>query len=69
MFDDRPNQPIMIHLWKSKCLPKLKFFAWLLIMDRLNTKDLMSRKHWHIEGGVNCVLCTGNVGETRDHLF
>jgi hypothetical protein len=35
-------------------------------MDRLNTKDLMSRKHWHIEGGVKCVLCTGNDCETRD---
>jgi hypothetical protein len=49
MFEGPPNQPVMIHLWKSKC----RVFAWLLIMDRLNTKDLMSRKHWHIEGGLS----------------
>ena len=29
----------------------------------------MHRKHWQIEGGVNCVLCDQNILETRDHLF
>ena len=37
--------------------------------DRLNTKDLMIRKHWTIDSGSSCVLCTGHNLETRDHLF
>ena len=37
-------------IWKSKCLPKLKVFLWLLYYDRLNTLDLMTRKHWQVEG-------------------
>ena len=56
-------------IWKSKSMPKLKVFAWLLLMDRLNTKDLMNRKHWTIDSGMNCVLCSSAVLETRDHLF
>jgi hypothetical protein len=30
-------------LWKSACMMKLKVFAWLLLSDRLNTKDLLKR--------------------------
>jgi hypothetical protein len=30
-------------LWKSKVSPRLKFFAWLLIVDRLNTKEMLTR--------------------------
>jgi hypothetical protein len=56
-------------LWKSKCLPKLRVFGWLLLMDRLNTKDLMTRKNWQIEGGRHCMLCDNEESETRDHLF
>jgi hypothetical protein len=69
IFDSLPDHPTMRHIWKSKCLPKLRVFVWLLIMDRLNTKDIMSRKHWQVDGGLNCVLCNLNVRETRDHLF
>ena len=50
-------------------MPKLKVFLWLMYYDRLNTKDLMSRKNWHVDGGLSCVLCTSGEIETRDHLF
>jgi hypothetical protein len=50
-------------------MPKLKVFDWLLFLDRLNTKDIMARKCWQIEGGVNCMLCNSQQLETRDHLF
>jgi hypothetical protein len=50
-------------------MPKLKVFEWLLFMDRLNTKDIMARKCWQIEGAVNCVMCNNLQLETRDHLF
>jgi hypothetical protein len=50
-------------------MPKLKVFSWLLFMDRLNTKDIMDRKSWNVEGDLNCVLCEEQQRESRDHLF
>jgi hypothetical protein len=47
----------------------MKVFDWLSFMDRLNTKDMMLRRHWHVEGGPNRVLCSLDQSETRDHLF
>ena len=38
-------------------------------MDRLNTKDMVERRQWHLDDGVNCVLCPLQARETRDHLF
>lgn len=32
-------------IWKSKCVVKQKVFIWLLLMDRLNTKDMLKRRH------------------------
>ena len=45
MFQCLPNDSLLNNLWKSRCLPKLKVFCWLLIKGRLNTKDMMLRKH------------------------
>jgi len=61
--------PLTAWIWKSSCTMKIKVFAWMLIMDRLNTKDMVDRRHWHLEDGVNCVLCPLQTRETRDHLF
>ena len=40
-----------------------------MFYDRLNTKDLMSRKHWQVDGGTTCSLCSLGIHETRDHMF
>jgi hypothetical protein len=32
-------------IWKSKCTSKHKFFAWLILHDRINTKDMLRRRH------------------------
>jgi hypothetical protein len=64
-----PYYPTLDSIWKSKSLPKLRVFSWLLIRDRLNTKDLMSRKNWLIDGGSDCVLCSQHVVGTRYHMF
>jgi hypothetical protein len=69
VFDQVPKNPTMQSIWKSKSLPKLRVFTWLLSKDRLNTKDLMLRKHWTIDDGPTCVLCSRPDVETRDHLF
>ena len=43
-------------IWRSCVLPKQKFFFWLLIQDRLNTRDLLTRKQFQIPS-KHCVLC------------
>jgi hypothetical protein len=54
-------------LWKSRCQGKHKVFFWLL-NDRLNTRNLLRRKHFSIPS-VNCVLCSHGMEETIKHLI
>lgn len=56
-------------IWKSKCAPKIKFFAWLLLNDRLNTRNMLRRRNQFLEEGYSCVLCQNDIEETIDHLF
>jgi hypothetical protein len=56
-------------LWKSSCVMKHKVFAWLLLSDRLNTRDLLKRRHWKVTEDEHCVLCPGRIFEDRIHLF
>jgi len=50
-------------------MPKIKNFGWLLLVDRLNTRDMLRRRHMHLEEGYLCVLCPGHYDETAMHLF
>jgi hypothetical protein len=56
-------------IWKSEVLHKQKVFVWLLLVDRLNTRDMMDRRNWHLHSGVDCETCSGHERETREHLF
>jgi hypothetical protein len=69
MIAHLPKDIALNAIWKSKAFPKLKVFSWLLMMDRLNTRDLMIRKHWHLDSAPVCVICTEGTLEMRDHLF
>ena len=55
-------------IWKSCVLPKHKFFFWLLLQDRLNTRDLLTRKNFYVESKA-CVLCDDCPTEDLCHLF
>lgn len=44
-FKDLPPDRVLGWIWKSKCVPKLKVFFWLLLNDRVNTFDMMDRRH------------------------
>jgi hypothetical protein len=50
-------------------MPKIKFFAWLLLVDRLNTRDMLQRRNKHLEEGYLCALCPDLIQETSLHLF
>mgnify|MGYP000865977159 FL=1 len=60
--------PIFKWIWKCACTLKFKVFGWLLLMDRLNTRDMMQRRHWIIQDDT-CVLCNLAQHEDRAHLF
>ena len=55
-------------IWKSYCLPRHKFFCWLMLNDRINTCDLLIRKNMHLDSTV-CVLCNNEDIEDRTHLL
>ena len=48
---------------------RIKMFAWLMLNDRLNTKDMIKRRHWNVTNEYHCVLCPRSNHEDRDHLF
>jgi hypothetical protein len=55
-------------IWESSCQPKHKFFFWLLLHDRLNTRNLLKRKNCHLPS-FNCATLQCNQEETLAHLF
>lgn len=62
-------QPFKL-IWESKCVMKLKVFAWLLFTDRLNTKDMLRRTHYNVvNNDFDCVLRSVRIVETLKHLF
>lgn len=55
-------------LWANPCQPKHKVFFWLLLKDRLSTRNILKRRNMHLES-YNRVLCLQNTEETIQHLF
>jgi hypothetical protein len=56
-------------IWKSSCTMKAKNLAWLLLRDRLNTRDLLQRRQWKVTNDKHCVMCPLKAYEDRVHLF
>lgn len=56
-------------LWRSSCIPRIKVFGWLLLSDRLNTRNMLKRRHFNIGSNLDCLLCETHVEETVEHLF
>ena len=53
-------------IWKVWAPPKVKFFSWLAIQNRIWTADRLEKRGWE-----NCGLCTlcRRANETSAHLF
>jgi hypothetical protein len=56
-------------LWKSCCIMCHKMFAWLVLRDHINTRDLLQRHYWHVTDDTHYELCPGHIYEDRAHLF
>jgi hypothetical protein len=61
--------PIFKSVWKSRGTPRVKFFIWLILVDRLNTKTMLSRRHIGERSNDHYVLCNLSDNETLEHLF
>uniref|UniRef100_A0A8R7UVN8 Reverse transcriptase zinc-binding domain-containing protein n=1 Tax=Triticum urartu TaxID=4572 RepID=A0A8R7UVN8_TRIUA len=53
-------------IWKMWAPPKCKFFAWLILQNRVWTADRLARRGW-----PNCGLCPlcKQVQESAVHLL
>lgn len=55
-------------MWKSYCQPKHRvFFFWLLMNDRLSTRNILQIKHIILDS-YNCEFCLTPFEETAQHL-
>jgi len=55
-----------IFVWKNYAPPKVKFFAWLLLQNRIQCSSNLKKKN--ILESDSCVLCS-HAAETADHLM
>jgi hypothetical protein len=62
-----PTHPFNL-LWASKCQPKHRVFFWLLLHDKLNTRDRLGRRHMALDSYV-CENCILQRREAVYHLF
>lgn len=53
-------------IWNSRGIPRHNLHSWLVVQDRLPTRDRLIR--WGLQVDQTCLLCNV-VSESRDHLF
>ena len=68
-FSHMDNHAPCCLIWKSKCQSKHNFFAWLLLHDRINTREMLFRRGWKVTDNYDCVLCPAQILEDWRHLF
>ena len=68
-FAGLPKHTASSWIWKSKCMSKHKFFAWLILHDRINTQDMLVRRNWKATDDNTCVFCVHHLYEDWIHLF
>src|SRR4051812_36964431 len=67
-FKLQQKDPIYNRIWKSAVMLRYKIFFWLLIHDRINSRNFLKRKNFHIPS-YSFVLCTLDTEETSYHLI
>jgi hypothetical protein len=55
-------------IWNSKCQMKHKFFCWLLLRDRISTRDLLQRRNMELDS-YTYEMCILQRLETCAHLI
>jgi hypothetical protein len=60
--------PVYQWIWKSKCQMKHKVFFWLILKDRVSTRDLLRRREMNLDS-YSSDMCILQRPETGVHLF
>lgn len=68
IIGQRAVHPAFHWLWQSKCQMKHKVFFWLVLRDRISTRDILSRRNMHLDS-YNCEMCILQRRETTSHLL
>ena len=55
-------------IWKCSCQNTHKVFAWLILKDRLSTREILRRKNMELQD-YTCVLCSQSTEESLFHLL
>ena len=55
-------------VWASSCQSKHKVFFWLVLKDRISTRELLKRKRMQLPD-FTCVLCNTSTEESLSHLL
>lgn len=64
----RKIHPAFNWLWKSACQMKHRIFFWLLLQDKLSTRERLRRRNMILDD-YNCVGCGSAHEELVEHLF
>ena len=67
-YKGEPATPILKKLWKNAAILRYKIFFWLLLHDRVNTRNMLQRRTFYLPC-YNCALFPMNTDETSQHLF
>jgi hypothetical protein len=62
------DHPVYKWIWKNRLQPKHRVFFWLLVKDRLSTKNILRRKGMDLNS-YHCPLSSFITEETAQHLF
>lgn len=69
MFRNVQAPSYITMIWKSKCIMRHKVFAWHMLMDKVNTRGMLLRRHFFIGDDHACLMCASSGLETTKHLF
>lgn len=60
--------PYADFIWKNYAPSRVRFFAWVLIQARIQTRDVLLRKHIVEAAGAGCPICSAPL-ESAYHLI
>lgn len=58
--------PFARFIWKNRAPPRVRFFAWLLVQDKIQSRHNLHKKH--VVNLAGCELCNHDE-ETADHII
>uniref|UniRef100_A0A7C9CXT7 Reverse transcriptase zinc-binding domain-containing protein n=1 Tax=Opuntia streptacantha TaxID=393608 RepID=A0A7C9CXT7_OPUST len=59
---------LVCKVWMNLAPPRVEFFMWLALLDKINTKELLWRKGVLQEDQLKCTFCSAQV-ESTSHLL